>query len=331
MKASQRPYRQHYSDRENKHSKDKSWWSRVESIVKTAGQLTQIFLAAIGVLGALAAGAAVYSISAEHFIKGIPLSRLAALSVPSLIERIYSVLAYELMWYMLSIIVLLVIIGSCIGWSVFEITKKLSHKPLKPGNISLRLIIIIAGLILAEVLGEWSYIVALLIGIATISFYYFIYEYKGRFLAKTQNILTTLALVILILMIMMNVTGLVGELIFYTGTQLGWMRGTQEICDSPQITFELKQDIPLEDTMFLSLRSNDEYYVFTTTITTTLSSFDLISDPLIQWLLQTPSKLQACSPAGVTIIPANLTSSVTLTYENQAQPGPCCQSMPLDP
>jgi len=124
------------------------------------------------------------------------------------------------------------------------------------------------------------------------------------------------------------------EVVTYYSNVIGWRQGTQAVCSSPQVLFSSEKTISIssDQNVFLLLRTDKEYYVFTTTVTSTLppppANIKSLADPLIK---KSPPFTTGCSPANIIILPAPSVGEVTLVYDEQTKPGPCCQSMPLDP
>jgi len=124
------------------------------------------------------------------------------------------------------------------------------------------------------------------------------------------------------------------EVVTYYSNVIGWRQGTQAVCSSPQVVFSSEKAISIssEQNVFLLLRTDKEYYVFTTTVTAILpppsASIKSLVDPLIEKSLPFTT---GCSPANIIILPAASVGEVTLVYDEQTKPGPCCQSIPLSP
>lgn len=115
----------------------------------------------------------------------------------------------------------------------------------------------------------------------------------------------------------------------YVSRSIGWAQGVQEVCKSPQVAFDSGfSNEALEQTTFLLLRTDAEYYVFTTTIDVTLPPPSANIKQFVAPLMHSLPLTQGCSPANLFVIPAPSVGGVTVTYNEQVKPGACCYRLP---
>lgn len=327
MRSSQYPYFWNITPKGEKRNREGSW-SRVEQIARISAH----FAAALGVvggfLGVVTASMTASFVSGFRTAKQVPWGRFVNLTLPAFenIARAYSLFVGQVfLSQFIALLIGMLVIGLILLFVFLYINREFP--------VIISAILSLGGLggllwfqckVLPTQSPSFQKLWAVL-GPYLWSFVFFALWKIARTCKKIPPEVVKTFLIFAVIFVfgcVFNLISLPLEAAAYSNRNAGWKQGVEEVCKSPQIIFG-KEAPPFSGRRtFLLLRTDAEYYVFTTTVPTTPPS---PPEDIASLVLFSP--FTACFPASITILPAADMGTVTLVYDEQVKPGECCYQL----
>lgn len=303
---------------EKEHDRNDSW-HRVEQVARISAQFATVLALAGGLLGVIALISTgcfacefreVMGISVERFLN-IPLVRLEYKS------KLGGVIDF------LTIFIQSGFLLGVVGLIVYLVIRLLLGKlPREPrANMALILVGILLCLlyrvlmhrVLMQIGKYWHTVLIMLIASAIC---WAVLDFV-RYHKLITRLLLLMGVVFTFSFLLLWFTASAMTSAYYTQV-IGWMQGVAEVCRSPQVIFE-KGEFS-NQAVFLLVRTDTEYYVFTDTIVVAPPPLPKeIAIPLL-----TPIRGNGCSPANIIILPAANVGTAKVIRNGQLKPGKCC-------
>lgn len=309
---------------EEKEHKRGDSWNRVEQVARISAQFAAALAVVGGLLGVVTVTMVASFVSGFQKAKQVPVGRFVNLLSPPVFESIakmYSSFASLNFWAIFIALLIVILLIGLVWFGIIFINRK---------NRAISWIIVVglmAGLVYYQIKAFptqpdnfrklWGVLSP--------------YFWSLAFFALWRIMPTKVAKVLLLFgvifgfVFVFNLFTLSIEVAAYSSQNIGWTQGVQEICESPQIIFLGERGRAFSgQRVFLLLRTDTEYYVFTTTVPAIPPSLTKGILPKDIANLALVPLSEGCSPASITVLSAADVGTVTLIYDEQVKPGECC-------